>query len=198
MAIWSYLVFALLAGAMLPIQFGINAQLATWVGGSIRAAFVSLRRRRGRAARSGALCTAGAPRPGGRRAVVGLDRRHSRRLLRARLDRDGTEARRRDPRRADPRRTGDRLAARRPPAGSASRRNTSAPLRVAGVVLLAAASRSCGCRDDYSLVTPGAAPSGGSRIRRCGQCGRCRAGAGHDVRPRRFSDDVHVRHASDR
>ena len=38
-AIWSYLVFALLAGAMLPIQFGINAQLATWVGGSIRAAF---------------------------------------------------------------------------------------------------------------------------------------------------------------
>ena len=41
MAIWSYVVFALLAGAMLPIQFGINAQLATWVGGSIRAAFVS-------------------------------------------------------------------------------------------------------------------------------------------------------------
>jgi len=40
-AIWSYLVFALLAGAMLPIQFGINAQLAHWVGGSIRAAFVS-------------------------------------------------------------------------------------------------------------------------------------------------------------
>ena len=41
MAIWSYLVFALLAGAMLPIQFGINAQLAQWIGGSIRAAFVS-------------------------------------------------------------------------------------------------------------------------------------------------------------
>ncbi|MDP9492014.1 MAG: DMT family transporter [Actinomycetota bacterium] len=41
MAIWSYLVFALLAGAMLPIQFGINAQLATWVGGSVRAALVS-------------------------------------------------------------------------------------------------------------------------------------------------------------
>ncbi|HET8651621.1 MAG TPA: DMT family transporter [Gaiellaceae bacterium] len=41
MAIWSYLLFALLAGAMLPIQFGINAQLAQWVGGSIRAAFVS-------------------------------------------------------------------------------------------------------------------------------------------------------------
>ena len=33
--------FALLAGAMLPIQFGINAQLASWVGGSLRAAFVS-------------------------------------------------------------------------------------------------------------------------------------------------------------
>ncbi|HET9322976.1 MAG TPA: DMT family transporter [Gaiellaceae bacterium] len=41
MAIWSYLLFALLAGAMLPIQFGINAQLAHWVGGSMRAAFVS-------------------------------------------------------------------------------------------------------------------------------------------------------------
>jgi bacterial/archaeal transporter family-2 protein len=40
-AIWSYLLFALLAGAMLPIQFGINAQLAHWVGGSMRAAFVS-------------------------------------------------------------------------------------------------------------------------------------------------------------
>jgi bacterial/archaeal transporter family-2 protein len=40
-AIWSYVVFALLAGAMLPIQFGINAQLAEWVGGSVRAAFIS-------------------------------------------------------------------------------------------------------------------------------------------------------------
>jgi bacterial/archaeal transporter family-2 protein len=40
-AIWGYLLFALAAGAMLPIQFGINAQLATWVGGSVRAAFVS-------------------------------------------------------------------------------------------------------------------------------------------------------------
>jgi transporter family-2 protein len=40
-AIWSYLVFALLAGAMLPIQFGINAQLAHWVGGSLRAALIS-------------------------------------------------------------------------------------------------------------------------------------------------------------
>jgi transporter family-2 protein len=40
-AIWAYLLFALAAGAMLPIQFGINAQLATWVGDSVRAAFVS-------------------------------------------------------------------------------------------------------------------------------------------------------------
>ena len=41
MAIWPYLLFALAAGAMLPIQFGINAQLASWVGGSLRAAFIS-------------------------------------------------------------------------------------------------------------------------------------------------------------
>jgi transporter family-2 protein len=40
-AIWGYALFALIAGAMLPIQFGINAQLATWVGGSLRAALVS-------------------------------------------------------------------------------------------------------------------------------------------------------------
>jgi bacterial/archaeal transporter family-2 protein len=40
-AIWGYILFALAAGAMLPIQFGINAQLATWVGGSLRAALVS-------------------------------------------------------------------------------------------------------------------------------------------------------------
>jgi bacterial/archaeal transporter family-2 protein len=40
-AIWGYLLFALAAGAMLPLQFGINAQLATWVGSSARAALVS-------------------------------------------------------------------------------------------------------------------------------------------------------------
>jgi transporter family-2 protein len=40
-AIWHYLLFALAAGAMLPLQFGINAQLASWVGGSLRAAFIS-------------------------------------------------------------------------------------------------------------------------------------------------------------
>jgi len=36
-----YLAFAVAAGAMLPVQFGINAQLAQWVGSPIRAAFVS-------------------------------------------------------------------------------------------------------------------------------------------------------------
>jgi transporter family-2 protein len=40
-AIWGYLLFALLAGAMLPFQFGINAQLATWVGSPLRATLVS-------------------------------------------------------------------------------------------------------------------------------------------------------------
>lgn len=40
-AIWGYLAFALAAGAMLPIQFGINAQLASWLGSSVRAALVS-------------------------------------------------------------------------------------------------------------------------------------------------------------
>ena len=41
MAIWGYLVFALLAGAMLPFQFGINAQLATWLDSPVRASLVS-------------------------------------------------------------------------------------------------------------------------------------------------------------
>ena len=39
--VWLYLLFAVAAGAMLPIQFGVNAQLAHWLGSSIRAAFVS-------------------------------------------------------------------------------------------------------------------------------------------------------------
>jgi len=39
--VWAYLLFAVAAGVMLPIQFGINAQLAQWVGSPIRAAFVS-------------------------------------------------------------------------------------------------------------------------------------------------------------
>ena len=38
---WLYLLFAVVAGAMLPFQFGINSQLAHWVGSPIRAAFVS-------------------------------------------------------------------------------------------------------------------------------------------------------------
>jgi transporter family-2 protein len=36
-----YLLFALVAGAMLPFQAGVNAQLASWVGGPVRAALVS-------------------------------------------------------------------------------------------------------------------------------------------------------------
>ena len=39
--LWLYLLFAVAAGAMLPFQFGINAQLSTWVGSPVRAAFVS-------------------------------------------------------------------------------------------------------------------------------------------------------------
>ena len=38
---WPYYLFAVAAGAMLPIQFGINAQLASWVGSPLRATFVS-------------------------------------------------------------------------------------------------------------------------------------------------------------
>ena len=41
MAIWPYLLFGLVAGAMLPIQFGINAQLATWLHSPLRATLVS-------------------------------------------------------------------------------------------------------------------------------------------------------------
>ncbi len=39
--VWLYLLFAVAAGAMLPVQFGVNAQLAHWLGSPIRAAFVS-------------------------------------------------------------------------------------------------------------------------------------------------------------
>jgi transporter family-2 protein len=39
--VWLYLLFAVAAGAMLPVQFGINSQLAHWVASPIRAAFVS-------------------------------------------------------------------------------------------------------------------------------------------------------------
>lgn len=40
-AIWPYLLFGFTAGAMLPIQFGINAQLANWVDSPLRATLVS-------------------------------------------------------------------------------------------------------------------------------------------------------------
>jgi transporter family-2 protein len=38
---WLYLLFAFVAGAMIPFQAGVNAQLAHWVHSPIRAAFVS-------------------------------------------------------------------------------------------------------------------------------------------------------------
>ena len=41
MAILLYLVFGFVAGAMLPFQFGINAQLAHWVGSPLRATLAS-------------------------------------------------------------------------------------------------------------------------------------------------------------
>jgi len=40
-ATWPYYLFAIAAGAMLPIQFGINAQLASWVDSPLRATLVS-------------------------------------------------------------------------------------------------------------------------------------------------------------
>ena len=41
MATWPYYLFAIAAGAMLPFQFGVNAQLANWVGSPVRATLVS-------------------------------------------------------------------------------------------------------------------------------------------------------------
>ena len=41
MAGLAFLLLALAAGTMLPVQAGINARLATWVGGPIRASAVS-------------------------------------------------------------------------------------------------------------------------------------------------------------
>lgn len=41
MAIWPALALAVAAGAMLPIQAGINAELAREIGGPARAAFIS-------------------------------------------------------------------------------------------------------------------------------------------------------------
>ena len=39
--VWAYLLFAFAAGAVLPFQAGVNAQLATWLDSPVRAAFVS-------------------------------------------------------------------------------------------------------------------------------------------------------------
>lgn len=39
--VWFYLIVALCAGAMMPVQAGINAQLARWVGHPVTAALVS-------------------------------------------------------------------------------------------------------------------------------------------------------------
>ena len=39
--VWLYLLFAFAAGAALPFQAGINAQLAGWLHSPVRAAFVS-------------------------------------------------------------------------------------------------------------------------------------------------------------
>ncbi len=41
MTAWPALVLAVAAGAVLPLQAGINAELARWIGGAPRAAFVS-------------------------------------------------------------------------------------------------------------------------------------------------------------
>lgn len=41
MATWGFLLFGFAAGVMLPLQFGINAQLARWVESPVRAALVS-------------------------------------------------------------------------------------------------------------------------------------------------------------
>jgi bacterial/archaeal transporter family-2 protein len=39
--VWLYLLFAFAGGVVLPVQAGINAQLAHWVHSPVRAAFVS-------------------------------------------------------------------------------------------------------------------------------------------------------------
>jgi len=39
--VWAYLLFAFAAGAVLPFQAGINAELANWLNSPVRAAFVS-------------------------------------------------------------------------------------------------------------------------------------------------------------
>jgi transporter family-2 protein len=39
--VWAFLLLALVAGMALPIQAGVNKDLATWVGGPVRASAVS-------------------------------------------------------------------------------------------------------------------------------------------------------------
>jgi bacterial/archaeal transporter family-2 protein len=38
---WGYALFGFAAGVMLPFQFGVNSQLADWLGSPLRAALVS-------------------------------------------------------------------------------------------------------------------------------------------------------------
>ena len=86
---WLYLLFAFAAGAMLPFQFGINAQLAHLARQPDPRGVRLVPRRDDRAAdRLGVRAQAAAfARAARRRAVVGLDRRIARRVLRHRLDR---------------------------------------------------------------------------------------------------------------
>jgi transporter family-2 protein len=39
--VWVYILISLLAGALMPLQAGVNAQLSRWVGGTPAAALVS-------------------------------------------------------------------------------------------------------------------------------------------------------------
>jgi len=39
--VWAFLLLAIAAGCALPVQAGINAQLAEWVGGPIRASMIA-------------------------------------------------------------------------------------------------------------------------------------------------------------
>jgi uncharacterized membrane protein YdcZ (DUF606 family) len=40
--VWLYLLVCLLAGALMPLQAGVNAQLARWVGHPVTASLVSV------------------------------------------------------------------------------------------------------------------------------------------------------------
>ena len=135
-----YLLFGFAAGAMLPVQFGINAQLAEWVGSPLRATLVSFAvgtlvllvaaaRVRAR------LAGLGARRRG---ALVGVGGRAARRLLRARLGRDGAEAGRGDAGGGDPRGAGDGLPRVDHFGWVGFDENPVTPGRLAGMALVAA------------------------------------------------------------